>query len=70
MNEDIDTRIVDFMEKQKKSVSKTDFSTREIADAIDLTIYQARGHLEVLLASRVIGKVNSGRGVPGKWRLL
>ncbi|KAB2827026.1 faeA-like family protein [Escherichia coli] len=70
MNKNIDERIVDFLEGQKKSLSKTFFSTREIANAVGLTIYQARGHLEVLQSSCVVEKVNSGRGVPGQWRLL
>ncbi|HDD8965294.1 TPA: faeA-like family protein [Escherichia coli] len=70
MNKDINERIVNFLESQKKSFSKTFFSTREIADAVGLTIYQARGHLEVLQSSCVVEKVNSGRGVPGQWRLL
>ncbi|HBC0990034.1 TPA: faeA-like family protein [Escherichia coli] len=70
MNKDIDERIVDFLENQKGSFSKTFFSTREIADAVGLTIYQARGYLEVLQSSDVVEKINSGRGRPGQWRLL
>ncbi|EPO2325357.1 FaeA/PapI family transcriptional regulator [Escherichia coli] len=70
MNKDIDERIIEFLEKQKKSFSKTFFSTREIADAVGLTIYQARGYLEVLQSSSVVEKVNSGQGRPGVWRLL
>lgn len=69
MNKDIDDRIVEFLENQKKSFSKT-FSTREIADTAGLTIYQARGYLETLQSSGVVEKVNSGRGRPGMWRLL
>ncbi|HBE6106700.1 TPA: hypothetical protein KMG78_003197 [Escherichia coli] len=53
-----------------KYFSKAFFSTREIADAVGLTIYQARGHLEVLQSSSVVKKVNSGRGSPGQWKLL
>lgn len=70
MNKDIDERIIGFLENQKKSFSKTFFSTREIADAVELTIYQARGYLEVLQSSSVVEKVNSGQGRPGVWRLL
>ncbi len=70
MHTDIDERIVDFLDNQKKHFSKTFFSTREIADAVGLTIYQARGYLEVLQSSSVVEKVNSGRGRPGVWRLL
>ncbi len=70
MNKDIDEHIVEFLENQKKHFSKTFFSTREIGDAVGLTIYQARGYLEVLQSSGVVEKANSGRGRPGMWRLL
>lgn len=70
MNKDIDGRIVEFLENQRKSFRKTFFSTREIADAVGLTIYQARGYLEALQSSGVVEKVNSGRGKPGQWRLF
>ncbi|MBB9726031.1 faeA-like family protein [Escherichia coli] len=70
MNKDINERIVVFLENQKKSFGKTFFSTREIADAVGLTIYQIRGYLEALQSSGVVEKVNSGRGRPGQWRLL
>ncbi|HAX9584297.1 TPA: faeA-like family protein [Escherichia coli] len=70
MNTDIDERIIEFLGNQRKHFSKTFFSTREIADAVGLTIYQARGYLEVLQSSGLVEKVNSGRGRPGVWRLL
>ncbi|HFH2783538.1 TPA: FaeA/PapI family transcriptional regulator [Escherichia coli] len=70
MNTDIDERIIEFLDNQRKHFSKTFFSTREIADAIGLTIYQARRYLEELQSSSVVEKVNSGRGRPGVWRLL
>lgn len=56
MNKDIDERIVEFLECQKELFSKTFFGTREIVDAVGLTIYQARGHLEVLQSSGVVEK--------------
>ncbi|OSL66214.1 hypothetical protein EAXG_02017 [Escherichia coli TA054] len=62
--------MIEFLGEQKKHFSKTFFSTREIADAVGLTIYQARGYLEVLRSSRVVAKINFGRGRPGVWRLL
>ncbi|CAD5756996.1 FaeA-like protein [Escherichia coli] len=70
MDTDINDRIVEFLDNQKKHFSKKFFSTREIADAVGLTIYQVRGYLEVLQSSSVVEKVNSGRGKPGVWRLL
>ncbi|HFF9411207.1 TPA: FaeA/PapI family transcriptional regulator [Escherichia coli] len=63
-NKDIDEQIVEFLGEQKKYSSKTFFSTREIADVVGLTIYQARGYLEVLQSSSVVEKINSGRGRP------
>ncbi|WP_175616582.1 FaeA/PapI family transcriptional regulator [Escherichia coli] len=70
MNKDNDERIIEFLENQKKSFGKTFFSTREIADAVGLTIYQVRGYLETLQSSGMVEKVNSGRGRPGQWILL
>lgn len=69
MNNNIDGRIIDFMKKKNLSVNRT-FSTREIADAVGLTIYQARGYLEALQSSSVVEKINAGRGRAGKWVLL
>ncbi|MHA6954608.1 FaeA/PapI family transcriptional regulator [Escherichia coli] len=69
MEKDIDERISEFLENHKKHFSKTLFSTREIADAVGLTIYQARGCLEVLQSFGVVEKLNSGRGRAGQWRL-
>ncbi|CAD5757474.1 FaeA-like protein [Escherichia coli] len=70
MNRDIEKLIINFMEQQKNSVNRTFLSTREIADAVGLTIYQVRGYLEALQSSFVVEKVNYGRGSPGQWRLL
>ena len=66
MSKDIYERIIEFMGGQ----GETFFSTREIADAVEVTIYQIRGYLDVLQSSCVVEKVNSGRGRPGRWRLL
>ncbi|EFO2270484.1 faeA-like family protein, partial [Escherichia coli] len=54
MNKDNDERIIEFLENQKKSFGKTFFSTREIADAVGLTIYQVRGYLETLQSSGMV----------------
>ncbi|MCV5061674.1 FaeA/PapI family transcriptional regulator [Escherichia coli] len=56
MNNDIDERIVEFLENQKKYYSKTFFSTRKIADAAELAIYHTREYLEVLQSSGVVEK--------------
>ncbi|HDJ8924283.1 TPA: faeA-like family protein [Escherichia coli] len=70
MNTDINDQIIEFLKDQKKSFSRTLFSTREIADAVGLTIYQARGCLDTLHLFGVVEKVNTGRGRPGRWGLL
>ena len=70
MKTDIAERMREYLENQKKHFSKTLFSTREIADAVGLTIYQVRGYLEMLQSSGVVEKVNSGRGRAGQWTLL
>lgn len=59
--------IVEYM-KMSSGAKKT-FRTREVADAVGLTIYQTRLHLEALQSFGVVEKINSGKGVPGVWGL-
>lgn len=66
---DVYKEIVGFMTYQKNSKGKDTFRTREVADAVGLTIYQIRLHLEALQSLDVVEKINSGKGVPGIWRL-
>lgn len=66
---DVYKEIVGFMAHQKNSKGKETFRTREVADAVGLTIYQTRLHLEALQSLDVVEKINSGKGVPGIWRL-
>ncbi|EFU0743440.1 FaeA/PapI family transcriptional regulator [Escherichia coli] len=70
MKPGIDELMREYLENQKKHFGQTLFSTREIADAVGLTIYQVRGYLEMLQSSGVVEKVNSGRGRAGQWTLL
>lgn len=70
MKQGIDELMREYLENQKKHFGQTLFSTREIADAVGLTIYQVRGYLEMLQSSGVVEKVNSGRGRAGQWTLL
>ncbi|HBM9704215.1 TPA: faeA-like family protein [Escherichia coli] len=70
MNRDIEKLIINFMEQQKKSVNRTFLSTREIADAVGLTIYQVRGYLEALQSSFVVEKVNYGQGISGSITII
>ncbi|EEM2041215.1 faeA-like family protein [Salmonella enterica subsp. enterica serovar Kentucky] len=44
--------------------------TRSIADAAGLTIYQARAYLVTLEGAGVVEKMNVGKGVSGRWRLV
>ncbi|HFI2807497.1 TPA: FaeA/PapI family transcriptional regulator [Escherichia coli] len=64
---DIYKEIVEYM-KMNSGTKKT-FRTREVADAVGLTIYQTRLHLEALQSFGVVVKINSGKGVPGVWGL-
>ena len=66
---DVYKEIVEYMAYQKSSGTKETFRTREVADAVGLTIYQTRLHLEALQSLDVVEKINSGKGVPGIWRL-
>ncbi|EJN3746740.1 faeA-like family protein [Escherichia coli] len=70
MNRDINMRIIDFLEKQKNLSERHFFTTRKIADATGLTIYQARGCLMALQLSRVVEKVNTGRAFPGNGKYI
>lgn len=66
---DIYKEIVEYMASQKNLGINEMFGTREVADAVGLTIYQTRLHLEALQALGVVEKINSGKGVPGVWKL-
>ena len=66
---DVYKEIVEYMAYQKSSGTKETFRTREVAEAVGLTIYQTRLHLEALQSLDVVEKMNSGKGVPGIWRL-
>ena len=66
---DVYKEIVEYMAYQKSSGTKEIFRTREVADAVGLTIYQTRLHLEALQSFGVVEKINSGKGVPGVWGL-
>ncbi|MBJ5238324.1 faeA-like family protein [Salmonella enterica subsp. enterica serovar Newport] len=44
--------------------------TRSIADAAGLTIYQARAYRVTIEDAGVVEKMNAGKGVSGRWRLV
>lgn len=48
MNDDICDRILFFMQSQANGRISIPIRTRSIADAVGLTIYQARSYLEIL----------------------
>lgn len=60
--------IVSFLLNRKKHTDSP-VKTREIADAIDLTIYQARQQMEYLNQFGVVERVTSGKGRATLWRL-
>ncbi|EBS3610391.1 TPA: faeA-like family protein [Salmonella enterica] len=70
MSKDACDRILSFMQSQAKDRINMPVRTRIIADAAGLTIYQARSYLEILQGTGVVEKTNSGKGVPGLWRLV
>ncbi|CRF66541.1 FaeA-like protein [Salmonella enterica subsp. enterica serovar Typhi] len=69
MMRDVYKEIVDFMNYQMNTKGVESFRTRKIADAIGLTIYQARVYLEALQSLGIVEKINAGKGVSGVWRL-
>ncbi|HFV9619797.1 TPA: FaeA/PapI family transcriptional regulator [Salmonella enterica subsp. enterica serovar Muenchen] len=70
MSKDTCDRILSFMQSQTKGRINMPVRTRSIADAAGLTIYQARSYLEILQGTGLVEKTNSGKGVPGQWRLV
>lgn len=55
---------------QRKKSHEAVVETREVADAVGLSIYQARQHLEFLASKGLIQKINSGRGRPNTWKVI
>ncbi|WP_353047007.1 FaeA/PapI family transcriptional regulator [Escherichia coli] len=54
---------------QREKKGEIFISTREIANAMNLTIYQARAYLMNLLASGVVDRTTIARGKPVMWFL-
>ncbi|HEI6731327.1 TPA: hypothetical protein SJ159_004605 [Yersinia enterocolitica] len=53
----------------KRKINSEPVKTREIADAIGLTIYQARQQLEYLQKYGLVERVALGRGRSALWRV-
>ncbi|EHE5996039.1 faeA-like family protein [Salmonella enterica] len=70
MSKDTCDRILSFMQSQAKDRINMPVRTRIIADAAGLTIYQARAYLVTLEDAGVVEKMNAGKGVSGRWRLV
>ncbi|EBQ5842053.1 regulator [Salmonella enterica subsp. enterica serovar Brandenburg] len=69
MSESIITNIISII-RERQSADDAPVKTRDIADAVGLSIYQVRSYLEQLRDVGVLEKVNAGKGAPGLWRLL
>ncbi|EKF5700061.1 transcriptional regulator PefI [Salmonella enterica subsp. enterica serovar Newport] len=69
MSESIITNIISII-RERQSADDAPVKTRDIADAVGLSIYQVRSYLEQLRDVGVLEKVNVEKGVPGLWRLL
>ncbi|WP_340544510.1 FaeA/PapI family transcriptional regulator [Escherichia coli] len=66
----IEQQIINWMILQRENNGMVLLSTRDIANATNMTIYQARGHLENLLRVGVIGRTPEARGTPVLWFLI
>ncbi|HAY0228442.1 TPA: regulator [Escherichia coli] len=55
---------------QRKNNGIILLSTRDIANATNMTIYQTRGYLENLLRAGVIDRTPAARGTPVLWFLI
>lgn len=62
-------RIVMFMNNQNAFAGKIFFSTRSIADAIDVSVYIARNHLKELQLQKIVEPDHAGQGRHIRWRL-
>ncbi|EBG2418911.1 transcriptional regulator PefI [Salmonella enterica subsp. enterica serovar Saintpaul] len=69
MSESIITNIISII-RERQSADDAPVKTRDIADAVGLSIYQVRSYLEQLRDVGALEKVNAGKGAPGLWRLL
>lgn len=70
MSNDACDKILSFMQSQANGRINIPVRTRSIADAAGLTIYQARAYLVTLEGAGVVEKMNAGKGVSGRWRLV
>lgn len=66
MSNDACDKILSFMQSQANGRINIPVRTRSIADAAGLTIY----HLVTLEDAGVVEKMNAGKGVSGRWRLV
>lgn len=66
----IEHKIINWMLGQREKLGVTLISTRDIADATNITIYQARGYLEKLLRAGIVDRTPASRGTPVLWFLI
>ncbi|MGP3592743.1 FaeA/PapI family transcriptional regulator [Vagococcus sp. WN89Y] len=62
-------KIIQYLLKQK-GVNMLQIKTRDVADAVELTIYQARQYLIHLNKAGVVERVTQGRGRSTLWQLI
>lgn len=62
-------KIIQYLLKQK-GVNMLQIKTRDVADAVELTIYQARQHLIHLNKAGIVERVTQGRGRSTLWQLI
>ena len=69
MSESVCGNIISFMSDQEKNYCKTFFSTRDISDAIGVSIYNARHYLRRLQSQKLVASDRAGKGKHIRWRL-
>lgn len=65
-----ENEIICWMESQRETYGRIFFSTKDIAKAVELTMYQTRGYLENLFRAGVVDSVSGDSGEPALWFLL
>lgn len=62
--------IINWMQAQRDKYGVVFLSTRDVADAANITVYQAREYLESLAGAGIVDRTPAARGVSVLWFLL